>query len=252
LKIQKIFSYSRNVNQSKFPEEKGGMERVTDDIVWVEEISKEDKSKIEEVVNNFPKVLPTFRGGFSEIYVVDKKYAIKRTFYYHGDEVIDNPDAGADSSGFPIERILQSDKYLLRQMKGHKNFPTLYGYTGNLKWEEDMVHEDIVIMDYLAGPNLKDLIERCRTRKQQWEIIKKLENPIKKVIVDILNAGWYPVDLRFRCIYPDEECNDFKLIDYNLYQTIDYMIENDSTIDFSDPVKLANSIWERLVKREMN
>lgn len=30
------------------------------------------------------------------------------------------------------------------------------------------------------------------------------------------------------------------------------MIENDSTIDFSDPVKLANSIWERLVKREMN
>ncbi len=222
-----------------------------DNIVWVEEISKEDKSKIEEVVNSFPDIQPTFCGGFSEIYVVDKKYAIKRTFYYHADEIIDNPDTGVDQEGLPIECVLQSDKYILSQMRGHKNFPVLYGYTGNKDPEKDLVHDDIVIMEYLQGSNLKKIIEEYCSKEKRWEIVSTMEGPVKKVIIDILNIGWYPVDLRFRCIYPNGKFDNFKLIDFNLYQEIYYMKENGSIIDFSDPLKLADEIWNRVVKYEL-
>ena len=219
-----------------------------DPIIWVEEIDSRDKARIEEVVKNLSNMTPDYSGGFSDIYVVGD-YAIKRTFYNHVDDTIDHPDADLDTEGYPIECILQSDKYLLSQMRGHNNFPVLYGYTGDLEPENDCVHEDVVIMDFLKGPSLDDLLMH-NTRDQKDNILSRLEKPIKKVLADIIYAGWYPVDFRFRCVYPHEK-DGFKLIDYNLYQSIEYMKMNDSVIDFSDPKKLANKIWECVVDYEL-
>ena len=220
-------------------------------IQWVRDIDSEDKLRIYQTIDNLCFVEPDFSGGFSDIYIVGN-YAIKKTVYNPIDDVIDHPDAGVDDSGDPIECIVQSDKYLLNQMKDHKNFPVFYGYTGNLDPDKDCVNEDIVIMEYLSGQNLDEILSKCNSPKEKASLISKLSGLIKKALVDIINAGWYPVDFRFRCIYPQGEKDNFKLIDYNLYQCIDYMKSHGSTIDFSDPFRLASKIWESVLEYEPN
>ena len=73
-------------------------------------------------------------------------------------------------------------------MRGHNNFPVLYGYTGDLESENDCVHEDVVIMDFLKGPSLDDLLMH-NTRDQKNNILSRLEKPIKKVLADIIYAA---------------------------------------------------------------
>lgn len=215
-------------------------------IQWTREIDTKNKARIYETVDNLFFIEPNYSGFFSDIYVVGD-YAIKRTYYNHTGDVLDHPHASVDRGGDPIECVLQSDKYLLSQMDGHKHLPTIYGYTGSLDANRDDVREDLVVMDFLTGPSLEEVLKSCKTKYAKKRILSEFEQAIKNTLVDILQMGWLPVDFRLRCVYPYTQ-RGLKIIDYNMYQRIEYMEMNGSVIDFSNPAEVAAEFWNMAIK----
>lgn len=88
----------------------------------------------------------------------------------------------------------------------------------SVKWAKELYIEDKLkiqnVLDNLSQiePDYRGgLSSICKTREQKELLLAKFEKTIKKVLVDILNAGWYPVDFRLRCIYPRGNKGDFKI-----------------------------------------
>lgn len=168
-------------------------------------------------------------GAFSDIYFYEN-LAIKHTVYWEADNVSEYL--------IDLDLELQSDHTLLLALQHSPYVPRLHCYNST---------EDFVVMDKMVGPNLMDHL--------------LLGNPFDKNIVpkclefleSVIRSGYFPIDFRFRCIYPFEE-SGLKIIDFNLYQTLDLLLENDyREYDLSLPAHvLAKKILKKIYTAEMS
>lgn len=211
-------------------------------IKWINDISEEDKFVVESLINRVNEVnanhldisidaiaaefnLRVEEGGFSDIFFY-KDYALKYTSSW--DYELDNEELRTDL-------ILQSDGEVVSSLKQFGGFDSLLPtiYAENANW---------VVMDRMKGRNLAEIY----LEEKKTVISDDIEAIVLPYIENCINAGWYPLDLRMRCIYP-EEPNGLKIIDFNLYQTVSHLQEENADIDWTLPTKeLAEELyfWE--------
>lgn len=197
-------------------------------IKWMKEIPQEDREMIETKIKeievkiteesiDLEEISDEF-GGFSNIFFLGK-YALKYTHFWDYENVGEEENLLheiLDNNYF--ECCLQSDGEIMETIGEHECSIELYGY-----------NEDWVVMERLESKSLMDFI----IENEQIKINQKQKKKLKKFFIHCLKNGIFPNDINAGSIYIVDDEN-IKAIDYNLYQTFDYL----KTYGFKEPQNL--------------
>lgn len=193
-------------------------------MIWTENISPEEKKGLTDFIVKIQQgdIEKNDSGGFSDIFFLNN-FAIKHTSFWDYDEL----NWGNDLT----DLVLQSDSKILQEVKS-TFLPKLIGYSKD---------GDFVISEKMNGISLYDSILHGQ------HLTDEIESNCIQYLTDVLKSGWMPLDFSFRCIFPYEE-SGLKVIDYNLYQELDYLKEMGfEDFDLELPAEeIAQLFWNQI------